>query len=416
MTDLTASRHAHERAQQSLAGGVSSGLRAALRPHPLFIEKAQGSRVWDVSGSEFVDYAMGWGPLIAGHSHPDIIGAVAAVLPRMQMLGMGHALEYEAAEAVLAVVPGADRLLWSNTGTEAVQTALRLGRAATGRNRIVKFLHSYHGWHDSVFASVAFHEGGEAATPNSAGQNPNAIKDLIVLPFNDMAAVEHVLAEAAERDIAAVLIDPVQSNSGLIAPAPGFLERIRELCDRHGVVLIFDQVIAGFRVALGGAAERYGVVPDLSVFGKAIAGGFAQAAVAGRSDLVDAVTRDVLHAGTYNGNPIALAAVKATLGVLTSPGTYEELDKTSALLEKRLTESLSNVSNTFTVRRIGSLLTVAEDGTASDQKLWPSITEEMVHHGVIALPTGKIFVSTAHTEADIEQFAAAVQPATASAV
>ncbi|MYR07947.1 aminotransferase class III-fold pyridoxal phosphate-dependent enzyme [Gordonia sp. SID5947] len=381
-----------------------------MQPHPLFIDHARGSRMWDIDGNEYVDYVMGWGPLVAGHSHPRIISAVGEMLPRMQMIGMGHRLEYEAAEAVVAAIPGAEKLLWSNSGTEAVQVALRLARAASGRNTVVKFINSYHGWHDSVFASVAYHEGGEAATMNSLGQNPHAIDQLLVLPFNDIDAVGELLADAAARDIGAVLLDPVQSNSGLYAPVPGFLEKVRELCDEHGVILIFDQVIAGFRVAHGGATERYGVEPDLSVLGKAIAGGFAQAAVVGRAPIIDLVTQGVFHAGTYNGNPIALAAVQATMDLLNEPRTFEGLDSVASGLRTRLVDAFAESSRPFEVRRIGSLLAIDEQ--AGDRPpIWSDLTGELVNHGILALPSGKVFVSTEHTHADSDRFAEGIRAA-----
>lgn len=402
MPDLEASRAAFERCRLSVGGGVSSGLRATMQPHPLFVERGLGARVWDIDGSEYVDYVMGWGPLITGHSHPEIVSAVTDTVRRMQMIGMGHSLEYEAAEMVLAALPGTERLLWSNTGTEAVQIALRLARAATGRNTIVKFVHSYHGWHDSIYASVGRHDGGETPTLNSLGQNPHAVQDLILLPFNDIDAAQRVLSEARERDIAAVLIDPIMSNAGLHESAPGFLEMLRKRCDETGTVLIFDQVITGFRVAYGGVSERYGVIPDLSTFGKAIAGGFSQSAVAGRASIIDLVDQGVVHAGTYNGNPVSLAAVKATLTVLRREGTYEQLEQRSARLENGIRSALAALPHPTTTRRVGSLIQVAEISDAAE-RLWPAVTGELLRNNVVALPSGKLFVSTEHTEADIDR-------------
>ncbi|MGF6897429.1 glutamate-1-semialdehyde 2,1-aminomutase [Nocardia sp. GAS34] len=304
---IDSSRTAFERTRRSLGGGVSSGLRAAMRPVPLFVERARGAHLWDLDGDRYLDYVMAWGPLVHGHSHPRVVDSVARVMTSMQVVGMGHRLEYEAAEAVLASVPGAERLVWTNTGTEAVQVALRFARAATGRHRIVKLTKAYHGWHDSVYASMGPDNTDEAAVPASLGQSPNAYADLIISQFNDIDGIAALLDRAEERRIAAVLIDPIMSNAGVRAPAPGFLETLRSLCDRHGVVLIFDEVITGFRIARGGAAERFGVRPDLSVFGKAIAGGFTQSAVVGRADIIDLVEHGLAHAGTFNGNPVALS-------------------------------------------------------------------------------------------------------------
>lgn len=406
-TSLDASRKAFERTKLSVGGGVSSGMRAATKPHPLFVDRARGSHVWDLDGAEFIDYVMAWGPTILGHSHPHVVDAVMEVVPRMQMVGMGHTLEYEAAEAVLAAVPGSERLLWTNSGTEAVQIALRLARAATGRSKVLKFTRSYHGWHDSVYASMGAEHTAEAALPSTAGQSLNAIRDLVVTEFNDIAAAERILGEARERDIAAVLIDPIMSNAGLVTPAPGYLERLRELCDEHGVVLIFDQVIAGFRIARGGATERYGVTPDLSTFGKAIAGGFSQSAVVGTATLVDQVQHGVSHAGTYNGNPVALAAVKATQEVLAQPGVYDRLEEVSASFEAGVQSVFDRLSCRPTLRRVGSFATFvpqsAESSVCAPADLWDRITAGTLKRGVAFLPTGKIFLSTEHTQVDVDQ-------------
>ncbi|ORX12421.1 MULTISPECIES: aspartate aminotransferase family protein [Mycolicibacterium] len=405
MSTLDSSLEAFRRTTRSVGGGVSSGLRAAMKPHPLFVDHAAGSRVWDLSGIEYVDYVMGWGPTIVGHSHPHIIEAVQAMVPRMQMVGMGHALEYEAAELVLDAVPGTERLLWTNSGTEAVQIALRLARAATGRNRVVKFTKSYHGWHDSVYASLDVDHTSEVAIVGSLGQNPNAITDLIIAQFNDLSGVERILGNARERGIAAVLVDPIMSNAGVVAPAPGFLELLRRLCEQQGVVLIFDQVIAGFRIARGGATERYGVTPDLSVFGKAIAGGFSQSAVAGKASIIDLVTSGVTHAGTYNGNPVSLAAVKATQELLAEPGTYERLEAVSALFHDRVQQVFDQMPGRPQLSRIGSLLSfVAPDHLDADcrRQLWDAIIADMLTRGVVLLPSGKIFLSTAHTSDDVD--------------
>ncbi|CAN5167474.1 glutamate-1-semialdehyde 2,1-aminomutase [soil metagenome] len=404
---LESSRQAFERTKLSVGGGVSSGMRAASKPHPLFVEKADGAHVWDLDGSEFIDYVMAWGPTVIGHSHPHVVKAVMEVVPRMQMVGMGHRLEYEAAELVLDAVPGAERLLWTNSGTEAVQIALRLARAKTGRSKILKFTTSYHGWHDSVYASMGADHTAETAMPSTAGQSLNAIRDLVVTEFNSIEAAERILGEARERDIAAVLIDPIMSNAGLITPAVGYLERLRELCDEHGVILIYDQVIAGFRIARGGATERYGVTPDLSTFGKAIAGGFSQSAVVGRADLIDQVMHGVSHAGTYNGNPVALAAVKATQEVLAEPGVFDDLERVSAYFDEGMQSVFDRLPYRPTLRRVGSFANFVPQSAGSlaqaPTDLWDRITAGTLVRGVAFLPTGKIFLSTSHTHEDVDR-------------
>ncbi|MGW4397672.1 aspartate aminotransferase family protein [Amycolatopsis nivea] len=401
---LESSRIAYERTRRSVGGGVGSGLRAAMRPHPLFVREARGAQVWDLDGDRYVDYVMAWGPLVLGHGDPRVLDAVSEAAKKMQVVGTGHALEYLAAEAVLEAVPHGERLLWSNTGTEAVQVALRLARAATGRCRILKFAKSYHGWHDTVYAGMS--DGDLSAEPASKGQSPSVLDDLVVARFNDVALASRLLNEAVERDLAAVLVDPVMSNAGVEAPTPEFLSTLRTLCDRHGVVLIFDEVIAGFRIARGGVAEKYGVLPDLSVYGKAMAGGFTQSAVVGRAELVDQVTAGVTHAGTFNANPIALAAVEATMRVLADPAVYETLEKISAEFESLVGGVLGSVPGSGSFNRVGSLLQYVPAGGATGLHgtggLWTVLLEGMLREGVLFMPSGKVFLSTAHTASDIE--------------
>jgi glutamate-1-semialdehyde 2,1-aminomutase len=409
---LESSRRAFERAQRSIGGGVGSGLRASMRPHPLFVQEAQGAHVWDLDGDRYVDYVMAWGPLVLGHGDARVVEAVRDVAGRMQVVGTGHELEYLAAEAVLDAVPHGERLLWSNTGTEAVQVALRLARAATGRRRVLKFARSYHGWHDSVYAGLDEADSDRPAVPASKGQTPTALDDLVVARFNDVAMAERMLGEAVERDIAAVLVDPILSNGGVEAPAPDFLPALRALCDRHGVVLVFDEVIAGFRIARGGAAEKYGVRPDLSVFGKAIAGGLTQSAVVGRADLIDEVTAGVVHAGTFNANPLALAAVEASMRALADPGVYETLESISVEFEDRVGAVLAAQPGRGSLNRVGSLLQYVPEGGATGLHgtggLWDQILDGMLRRGVLFMPSGKVFLSTAHTTSDVEATAEAL--------
>ncbi|MBB2890982.1 aspartate aminotransferase family protein [Flexivirga oryzae] len=383
-----------------------------MKPHPLFVREARGAHVWDLDGDRYVDYVMAWGPILLGHSDPRVVEAVREVATRMQVVGTSHELEYLAAEGVLAAVPHGERLLWSNTGTEAVQVALRLARAATGRRRVLKFARSYHGWHDSVYAGLDESDSGKPALPASKGQSPSALDDLLVATFNDVAMAGRLLGEAVERDIAAVLIDPILSNGGVEAPAPDFLPTLRSLCDRHGVVLIFDEVIAGFRIARGGAAEKYGVPPDLSVFGKAMAGGFTQSAVVGRADLVDQVTSGVVHAGTFNSNPIALAAVAATMTALAEPGLYEALEATSAAFERAVGGVLAEEPGGGALHRVGSLLQYVPSGGGTGLHgtggLWELILAGMLREGFLFMPSGKVFLSAAHSASDVRATAEAL--------
>ncbi|MGI5467141.1 aspartate aminotransferase family protein [Streptomyces sp. CA-132043] len=410
---LESSRIAFERARRSIGGGVGSGLRAAMRPHPLFVSEARGAHVWDLDGDRYIDYVMAWGPLVLGHGDHRVMDAVRDVATRMQIVGTSHVLEYAAAEAVLEAVPHGERLLWSNTGTEAVQIALRLARAATGRRRVVKFAKSYHGWHDTVYAGLSDTDGnGLAAAPASRGQSPSVLDDLVVARFNDVEMIDRILAEAVERDIAAVLLDPIMSNAGVESPDQSFLQTLRSRCDQQGVVLIYDEVIAGFRIARGGAAEFFGVRPDLSVFGKAMAGGFTQSAVVGRAGLIDQVTDGVVHAGTFNGNPIALAAVHATMGALADPAVHHTLESVSAQFERVIGDLLASAPQAARLKRVGSLLQFDQAGDATSLHgaggLWPQILEGMLAGGVVFMPSGKIFLSTAHERADIDATAEAL--------
>lgn len=409
---LESSRLAFERSRASVGGGVASGLRAAMRPHPLYVQEARGAYVWDLDGDRYTDYVMAWGPLLLGHGDPRVLGPAVDVGRRMQVVGTGHALEYLAAEAVLDAVPHGERLLWSNTGTEAVQVALRLARAATGRHRVLKFATSYHGWHDTVYAGMSSEEVGATALPGGRGQSRSVLDDLVVGRFNDVALTQQLLAEAAERDIAAVLVDPVMSNAGVQTPSQEFLTTLRTSCDRHGVVLVFDEVIAGFRIARGGAAERYGVSPDLSVFGKAMAGGFTQSAVVGRAELVDQVSRGVVHAGTFNGNPVALAAVEATMDALSDGTVHKTLERNGRCFDDLVGGVLRARPGAGTFRRIGSLLQYvpAADctGLHGTGGSWPSILEGMLGRANLFMPSGKVFLSTAHTRSDIEATADAL--------
>lgn len=409
---LESSRIAFQRARRSIGGGVASGLRATMQPHPLFVSRAKGAYVWDLDGDRYIDYVMAWGPLVLGHSDSQVIGAVREMMSRMQVVGTSHLLEHAAAEAVLDAVPHGERLLWSNTGTEAVQVALRLARAATGHRRVVKFSRSYHGWHDTVYASLAETDRGEVAVPASRGQSPSVLDDLIVSEFNDVERIERILAHARERRIAAVLLDPIMSNAGVERPSPDFLAAIRSLCDRHGVVLIFDEVIGGFRIARGGAAECFGVLPDLSVFGKAIAGGFTQSAVVGRADLIDQVMDGVVHAGTFNGNPIAMAAVEATMRVLSDPTVYVALESVSTYFQQVVGGVFAAVPEAGSLRNVGSLFQYVPPSGATSlhgtDGLWGEILSGMLAAGVLMTPSGKIFLSTAHSEADVDDTATAL--------
>ncbi len=409
ITAWPASEQAWEQAKRSLGGGVSTGMRASMKPHPLFFRDGAGAHLVDVDGNSYLDYVLGWGPLILGHSHPDLLRAVTSQLPHGVTYGACHALEYEVAEQVLATIPGTERVLWSNTGTEATQVALRLARAATGRHRFVKFGGHYHGWSDAML--VGYRPGADGHLGlGSRGQSPQAGEDVSVLPWGDLEATAELLTSS--NDVAAVFCEPVLCNSGVLEPPPGFLAGLRELCDATGTVLVFDEVITGFRIDRGGAVSRYGVTPDLVVLAKAIAGGFPLAAIAGRAELVDQMMAGVVHAGTYNGNPVVLTAAAATLRTLAGPGVYEDFERRGRALAAGMRAALDRHDVVGDVHQVGPVVQcmpgVARGATFTeflriDQEFYDRLSVQMLRRGVFTLPGGRWYLSTAHTDAHVAE-------------
>ena len=406
-----ASAAAWERSKRSLGGGVSTGMRASMKPHPLFFAHGSGPRLTDIDGNTYLDYVLGWGPVILGHAHPALSQAVAARVPLGATFGACHALEYEAAERVLAAIPGTERVLWSNTGSEATQVALRLARAATGRQRFLKVIGHYHGWADEFLLGYRPDSAGHLDSFGTLGQRESALADVTLVRFGDLDAVAEVLRDPA-ADIAAAYVEPVLCNSGVISPPPGYLAGLRRLCDETGTVLVFDEVITGFRLAYGGAVERFGVLPDLVVLAKAIAGGYPTSAVAGRADLIDQTTAGVVHAGTYNGNPIVLAAAAATLDVLAGDGVYPALEECGAQLADGMRAAIARHGVTGAVNQVGSVVQVAfgtatadsfEEFLGADQAFYDRLTVHMLRRGVFTLPGGRWYISTAHSGRDIAE-------------
>ena len=412
---LRGSAQLWDRAKLSLGGGVSTGVRMHMPPHPIFFDRGAGSHLWDVDGNELIDYVLGWGPLIVGHCNARLVAAVKDQLDRGTTFGSGHRLEYEAAEAVRAAMPWVERLLWSNTGSEAVQSALRLARATTGRQKILKFEGHYHGWMDSVLASYRAVTSDHATTFESLGQTPSSLSDVITLPWNDENAFTATM-ESHGDEIAAVITEPVLCNSGVIEAAPGFLQLLRRTTQDRGSLLIFDEVITGFRVARGGATERYGVRPDLHTLGKALAGGFSASAVAGRADIIDRVAEGVVHAGTYNGNPLVLAGVQATLQELAGDGVFDRLEEAGRALADGFRDILRRRGARFAVNQVGPVAQIglgidSLDSFAqfirADWSTYDRLVVALLGHGVFALPGGRWYLSTAHTPADIDATVAA---------
>ncbi|MCL6445393.1 MAG: aspartate aminotransferase family protein [Alicyclobacillus sp.] len=409
ITSWPISQEMWQRSKQSLAGGVSTGLRAAMKPHPLFFSHGQGSKMYDVDGNTYIDYIMGWGPLILGHSHPRLVHAVQNKVAYIQTYGAQHHLEYEVAEMVREAIPGVERVLWSNTGSEAVQVALRLARALTGRNKFIKFEGHYHGWMDTVLVNYRKPKQGVQASLESRGQNPAILSDILIVPWNDEGSIRETMQQYGS-EIAAVIAEPVLCNSGVIEPVPGFLEVLRELCNQTGAVLIFDEVITGFRIAYGGAVERFGVQPDLVVLAKAIAGGLPLSAVVGRAEIVDLVTQGVVHAGTFNGNPLSLAAAQATLTELNDPQIYRHLESLGRMLAEGMQHVVSGCKIPCAIHQIGPIVqlipgvtraTDYSDFAQGDWKFYDLLSVELLRRGILVMPGGRWYLSTAHSEQDV---------------
>lgn len=331
------------RARRRLAGGVNSNIRLTERPGPFVATRGRGAEVQDADGRWFIDYVLGMGAVILGHADPRVTEAVVAAVRDGLVFAAQHPLETEVAERISAALPSVEMIRCTSSGSEAAHAALRIARAATKRSLIVRFDGHYHGWFDVILTAdrAPADDAVASARPGSAGQPPSALRDVLVLPWNDLGAVR----EAAARhrgDVAGVILEPILCNTGVIPPAPGLVAAIRDWCDRDATVLIFDEVITGFRVALGGAQSLLGVRPDLTVLGKAVANGLPLSVVGGRRDLMEVLTAGgVLHGGTYNGNPPVMAAARATLDGLAADGgaAYAQLAATGRALMDGLTKA-----------------------------------------------------------------------------
>jgi glutamate-1-semialdehyde 2,1-aminomutase len=421
---MTRSEELFERGRAVIPGGVSSPVRAfkAVGGSPLFVSRAEGPRFWDADGRAFVDYVGSWGPMILGHAHPAVLEAVREAAARGTSYGAPCEAEVALAERVVRLVPSVEKVRFVSSGTEATMSALRVARGFTGRRKILKFDGCYHGHADSLLVSA----GSGVATlgiPGSPGVPEGTVADTLVAPFNDVAAVEAVVA-AHGRDLAAVIVEPVCGNMGTVAPKPGYLEALREITRRSGAVLIFDEVMTGFRLALGGAQQLHGIRPDMTCLGKILGGGLPAAAYGGRKDVMATVAPEgpVYQAGTLSGNPLAMAAGDALLDLLERPGTYEALEATSARLEAGLRRAAKDAGATVTVNRVGSMITVFfcagpvtdyASAKASDTGRFARFFHAMLERGVYLPPAQfeAAFVSLAHGEAEIDATVAAAREA-----
>jgi glutamate-1-semialdehyde 2,1-aminomutase len=414
-----------QQASRSLAGGVSSGLRRSARPYPLFFSHGDGATLFDVDGNVYVDYTLGWGPNILGNAPAEVVEAVREAVGRGLTFGAQHDLEYEVAELLTQVIPCADRICFANSGTEIVQVALRLARAVTARQKFIKFEGHYHGWADSVLLSYhpsaeQLASGSEKPVHEGRGQLPSG--NTVIARWNDVASVREAFAQN-EGQIASLICEPLMCNSGCIAPDPGFLEFLRSVTQEHGALLIFDEVITGFRLGLSGAQGFYGVTPDLATFAKAIGAGTPLSVLAGKLEFMQLVERgEVIHAGTLNGNLIALSAARAVLTCLMrdAEATYGHLFRRGKKLRDGIAATLRYHGHQTCVAGEGPVFHVSfidrqprdyRDLLASDKQKYSDFVLALLDEGILPLPDGRWYLSTAHSDADIDHTLAAVERA-----
>ncbi len=410
-----------QEARQYIPGGVNSPVRAMKgvgMPYPLFVDHASGAHIWDVDGNEFIDFVSSWGPMILGWGHPDVLGSLHVQVDRGTSYGAPTELEVELARVICEAVPSVEMVRMVNSGTEATMSAVRVARGFTGREKIVKFIGCYHG-HSDAFLAAAGSGVLTLALPDSPGVTKGTTADTLLVEYNDVAALT-ALFEARGEEIAALIVEPVAGNMGVVPPDPGFLQACRDLCSRFGAVLIFDEVITGFRVAWGGAQARFGVLPDLTTLGKIIGGGLPVGAFGGRRDIMETVAPlgSTYQAGTLSGNPLAMAAGAATLHVLGEPGVYERLEALAAQAAEGLVIAASAGDRPYTLNRVGPMMTLFFcDGPVNsfaaarhaDTDLYAAYWRHMLDRGVYLAPSQfeAAMISLALSEDDIARAAEA---------
>ncbi|GIP17463.1 glutamate-1-semialdehyde 2,1-aminomutase [Paenibacillus montaniterrae] len=408
-----------EQSKQFLAGGVASTLRAAMQPTPLFAESGSGPYIRDVDGNEYIDYLLGYGPLILGHAHPSLIGALEAAARGGVAYGLQHAGEIELARTLCELLPCAERVALSGSGTEAVMLALRLARAHTNKRKVVRFHGHYHGWSDAIFTSFpsadmklssSLTAAQGPVVPGTGGQSASSLDDIILLPWNDPAALEQTLKEQ-HNEIAAVISEPIMCNSGCIRPKAGYLEQMRSLTRELGIVMILDEVITGFRLGLGGAHGHFGIDPDLVTVGKALGGGIAISAVAGSAEIMKLIeTGAVSHLGTLNGSTAATAAALATIRELAADdgAAYIRMNRITNQLTTGIRELMKKHGLPGIVNREGPVFHMMfieerkvesfEAFSKRDGVLYAKFAALMLEEGVLLRPNGLWYVSAIHSE------------------
>ncbi|MCB0210117.1 MAG: glutamate-1-semialdehyde 2,1-aminomutase [Anaerolineae bacterium] len=410
-----------EKAQKVIPGGVNSPARAfgAVGGQPIFIDHAEGAFMWDVDGNRYIDYVLSWGPLILGHAHHDVVAAVQKAATRGTSYGAPTAIETELAELVCELVPSAEQVRFVNSGTEATMSVLRLARAYTGRDKIIKLKGNYHGHADFLLVQA----GSAVATlglPDSPGVPAGVTKDTLTAPYNNLEAIETLFKQFGD-DIAAIILEPVAGNMGLIPPVDGYLAGLRKLCTQHGALLIFDEVMTGFRVALGGAQEYFGITPDLTALGKVIGGGLPVGAYTGRKDIMQTVAPagPMYQAGTLSGNPLAMAAGLMTLKGLQKPGVFEALVTNTTKLSEGISAAAEAAGVSIYPTQVGAMFCFFfnnepvidwETASKSNVELFAQFFHAMLERGVYFPPSQyeSWFSSTAHTD---EAIVATIQAA-----
>ncbi len=414
---MTSSEELFERARAVIPGGVDSPVRAfgAVGGSPPFIDRGEGACLIDVDGNRYVDFVQSWGALLFGHARPEIVEAARAAAAKGTTFGAPTELEVELAERLVAAVPGIDMVRLVSSGTEAAMSAIRLARGATGRDLVVKFEGCYHGHSDALLAKGAGSGLATLGIPGSPGVTEGAAKNTLTVPYNDLDATRAIFAEHEDR-IAVVVVEPVAANMGVVPAVDGFLDGLRELCDRHGGLLLFDEVITGFRVAYGGVQSLVGVKPDLTVLGKIMGGGFPCAAFGGRRDLMDqlAPVGPIYQAGTLSGNPVAVAAGIAALDLAAETPPYAALQSRATQLQNGMSERFETAGIPVTVNRAWSMLSVFftagpvrdfDDAKAADHERFARCFHHLLERGVYLPPSGYELwsLSTAHGDDEIEQ-------------
>ncbi len=407
----------HQRASRTLAGGVSSSLRRTARPYPLFYSHGEGPVVVDVDGNRYIDYTLAWGPNILGHPPHAAARAVALQTEKGLTYGAQHDLEYEVSELLVKSIPCADSVIFASSGTEIVQVALRLARAATGRKKFIKFEGHYHGWADSVL--VSYHPGKDSPlpphdSPVPVGKGQTGDSPAVIAQWNDRESVEEIFNRHSD-EISALICEPLLANSGCIPPEPGFLEFLRGITQKHGTLLIFDEVITGFRLGLGGAQEYFSVTPDLATYAKAVGAGLPLSVMAGRKQYMDLIAEgSVVHAGTLNGNPLALAAAKASLEEL-SKGDGEVFRKlndlgerlrdgiSTIMIETGIPVAISGVGSVFHLSFMDHPKKTYRDLLEADTQRFSDFQLALLDEGVLVLPDGRWYLSVSHTNTEIDR-------------